>query len=90
MTGFHNHSKVFDFGDVKLAFLKLQVKVELSHTLEDMTGLFFVSFWVRRDNEEIVHVDDEPSLSNHVPKRVVHELLECGRGVAEAKEHDRL
>ena len=27
LTRFHNHSKVFDFRDVKLAFLELQMEV---------------------------------------------------------------
>ena len=33
-------------------------------------------------------VDDEPSLSDHISEGVIHESLEHGRGVTEAKEHD--
>ena len=66
LTGFHNHSKVFDFRNIELAFLKLQVKVKLSHALEDMTGPFFMGFWVGRGDEEVIHVDDELSFCDHV------------------------
>ena len=39
-------------------------------------------------NQEVIHVDDEPSFSNHVVERVVHESLESGGGVGKSKEHD--
>ena len=48
-----------------------------------------MSFWVRGGDEEVVHIDDEPSLSDHILEGVVHESLECSGGVAKAKEHDR-
>ena len=38
--------------------------------------------------EEIIHVDNEPSFSNHILEEVIHKMLECGRGVIETKEHD--
>ena len=36
---------------------------------------------------QVVHVDLEPSLSNHVGEDVIHECLKGWRGIAEAKEH---
>ena len=39
-------------------------------------------------DEEIVHVDDEPSLSNHIAEGVVHEPLKGGGRVGEPEEHD--
>ena len=36
---------------------------------------------------QVVHVDLEPSLGDHVGEDVVHECLEGRRGIAEAKEH---
>ena len=39
-------------------------------------------------NKEVIHVDDKLSFSDHVSEQVIHEPLECGRGVAKAKEHD--
>ena len=40
------------------------------------------------EDEEVIHVDDKPSFCDHVPEGVIHESLESGRGVGEAKEHD--
>ena len=36
---------------------------------------------------QIIHVDLEPSLGDHVGEDVVHECLKGRGGVAEAKEH---
>ena len=36
---------------------------------------------------EIIHIDFKPSLGNHISEDVVHKCLECGWGIAEAKEH---
>ena len=88
LTRFYNHPKIFNFRDIKLALFKLEMKIQLSHMLEDMTSLFSVSFQLWRDDGEVVHVDDKPSLSNHVTELVIHELLECCRRVAKVKEHN--
>ena len=71
-----------------MAFLKLQVKVEFCHMLEDMTGSVCMGLRVRGGDEEVIHVDDEPSFSDHVLEGVIHKLLERGKGVAKTKEHD--
>ena len=42
---------------------------------------------VGRIDEEIIHIDDEPSFSNHIAKGVVHETLEGSGGIGESKEH---
>ena len=39
-------------------------------------------------DEEVVHVNDEPSFCNHIPKRIGHELLKSGEGIGHAEEHD--
>ena len=39
-------------------------------------------------DEEIVHIDDEPSFSDHIVEGVIHEPLKGGRGVGEPEEHD--
>ena len=36
---------------------------------------------------QVVHVDLEPSLSDHVGEDMVHECLKGRRGITEAKEH---
>ena len=46
-----------------------------------------ISVIVRVD-EEVVHVNDEPSFCNHIPEQVGHESLESGGGIGHAKEHD--
>ena len=37
---------------------------------------------------QIVHIDLEPFLRDHVGKDMVHEGLECWRSIAEAKKHN--
>ena len=53
-----------------------------------MFGSFFVEGSIGRINQEVIHVDDKPSFSNHVMKGVVHEPLEGCGGVGESEEHD--
>ena len=63
------------------------MKIQFHHALEDVFGLFTVSVLVRRENEEVVHIDDEPSFGNHISKGIIHELLErCGR-IGKSEEH---
>ena len=64
------------------------MKIQLSHSLEDVMSSFDMSFEVRGGNKKVIYVDNKPSFSNCVTELVVHELLECDRGVAKAKEHD--
>ena len=37
---------------------------------------------------QIVHINLEPSFSDHVVKDMIHERLKGWRGITEAKEHD--
>ena len=39
------------------------------------------------EDEDIVHVNDDVSSENEVTKKVVHHVLEGGRGVGEPKKH---
>ena len=39
-------------------------------------------------DEEVIHIDDKPSFSDHIAERVVHEPLKSGGGVGKPKEHD--
>ena len=41
-----------------------------------------------KDGIEVIHVDDEPSFSDHVVEGVVHESLEDSGRVGESKEHN--
>ena len=40
LSWFDNHPEVFHFGDVKLALLKLEVEVKLSHVLKNAASSF--------------------------------------------------
>ena len=71
-----------------MTLLKLQMEVKVCYPLENTASLFGVSCGVGGGDEEVIHIDDKPSFSDHVSERVVHELLECGGGVAKTKEHD--
>ena len=46
-----------------------------------------VGLLIWREDEEVVHVDDEPSFGDHILEGVIHESLKCGWGVGEPKEH---
>ena len=41
-----------------------------------------------RVDEEVIHVYDEPSFSDHIPKGVRHESLKGGGGIGHAEKHD--
>ena len=43
---------------------------------------------VGRVDKEVIHIDDEPSFSNHIAERVVHELLEGSGRDGKPEEHD--
>ena len=53
-----------------------------------MEGAQSVDLRVIREDEEIIHIDNKPSLSNHILGGIIHKPLEGGRGVAQFKEHD--
>ena len=64
------------------------MEVKLGHSLKDMASPFSVGLLVWRGNKKVIHVDDEPSFCDHVSEGVIHELLECGGGIAKTKEHN--
>ena len=54
-----------------------------------MSSAFLMGFFIRGEDKEVVHINDEPSFGDHVLERVVHESLKCGRRVGKSKEHHR-
>ena len=56
--------------------------------LENVFGAFTVGFFIRGEDGRVTHVNDKPFFGDHVVEGITHEMLECGRGVGEAKEHD--
>ena len=39
-------------------------------------------------DKEVIHINDEPSFCDHVPKRIGHEPLKGRRGIGHSEEHD--
>jgi hypothetical protein len=64
------------------------MEVQLCHPLEDALGMLGMSGIVRGEDQEIIHVNYEPSFGNHITEGVVHESLKSEGGVIHAKEHD--
>ena len=57
--------------------------------MKNAPSAFTVGFFVWREDKEVIHINDEPSFSNHVSEGVIYELLESGWGIGESEEHDR-
>ena len=87
LAGFDDHAEVFHLVGGKLAFLEFQVKVQLGHALQDALRALFVEGGVGGVDEEVIHIDNEPSFGDHIAERVVHEVFEGGGGIGESKEH---
>jgi len=51
-------------------------------------GAFLMDSRVRREDEEVLHVDNKPFFGNHVSEGIIHESLKGGGGVGKSKEHD--
>ena len=47
-----------------------------------------MGFGVRGGDKKVIHIDNKPSFSHHIAEQVIHEVFECYRGIAKAKEHD--
>jgi len=88
LTWFDDHPEVFYLVGGEFAHLKFEVQVEFSHSLEDTLSVFLVSGGIGGEDEEVIHIDDKPSFSNHVSEGIVHKSSEGGGGVGEAEEHN--
>ena len=49
--------------------------------------MFSMGFFVRGEDKGVVHINDEPSLGDHVSEGVVHKSLEGCRRVGKSEEH---
>ena len=83
-----DHPQVFHLREIKVTLFKFERERELLHALKNMESAESAYFRVIRKDENVIHVDDEPPLGDHVTERVIHEPLEGGRGAAKPKEHD--
>ena len=73
----------------KQHFSSLRLEVQFCHALEDTFSAFMMGFFVRGENKEVVHINDKPPFGDHISEGVIHEPLECGRGVGKPEEHHR-
>ena len=63
------------------------MEIQFRHVLEDTFGAFTMGLFIRGEDKEVVHIDDEPSFCDHVLEGVVHESLERCWGIGESEEH---
>ena len=88
-TGVHHHfaffndkSKVFDSSFAELAFAGFEVEVIFSKSLEYFLGHFFQFFFGFRKDQDVVHINNDPSFIEFIFEDVVHHSLKCGRRIA--------
>ena len=84
---FDNHAKVFYLSGSETSFFQFEMEVQFRHALEDTSDVFAMSVFVRGEDKEVVHIDDEPSFCDHVSEGVIHELLKSRWGIGESEEH---
>ena len=70
-----------DAATLREFLLKAIIALDISKGMSHVTGVFMVGFFIWGGDEEVVHIDDEPSFCNHVPEGVMHESSEYGWGV---------
>jgi hypothetical protein len=88
MSLLNDHSEVLNLWYCKSTLLQLQVQVVVLESLENLLCSFVVFSLPSQEDEQIVHVNDEPPFSDEVAKKVVHERLERGGGVTKAEKHN--
>ena len=65
------------------------MEVKFGHALENAFRAFFMEGSVGGIDEEVIHVDNEPSFGDHIAEGVIHESLEGCGGIGESEEHHR-
>ena len=78
LSWFDYYAEIFNLQEGKLALLQFQVEVQFLHPLQHLMSSLDMGGLIRGECEEIVHVDDKPSFSDHVSEGVIYEALECG------------
>jgi hypothetical protein len=73
-------AKVFNFLDMEVALLWLEVEVVFLKLLQNLiylAGMLFLIVFSHDD--DVIHIDLDPSLGNLFLEDVIHHHLECGR-----------
>jgi hypothetical protein len=84
-----DHTKIFDRFLLEETFLRFQVEVIVYETLEDLLDRSSVFVGIGREDQDVIHIDDDLAGTDEISKENVHHGLESRRGVLEAEEHDR-
>ena len=61
-----DHVKVLNFRSGKLAFLQFKMQVQFFHALENPLGLLSMCGGIGGVDQEVIHVDNKPSLSTEI------------------------
>src|SRR5882762_6640782 len=73
---------------MEITFGWLQTELVMVKACQNLFHKRNMGFHSRSKNEDVVNVDDDASCPKDRVEQVVHDPLEGGRGVAEAKIHD--
>src|SRR5882762_547643 len=73
---------------MEIAFGWLQTELVTVKACQNLFHKRNVGFHGWSKNEDVINIDDDTSCPEDRVKQVVHDSLEGGRGVAEAKVHD--
>jgi hypothetical protein len=71
------------------AFLRFDEEVVFSKSGQDHSDVFMMVVAVLRENEDVIEVDYNEDVS-HVLEDVIHEELECCRGIHQSEWHDKV
>ena len=84
----NDKTKEFDFVNHEVAFRGFDKEVVIAQYLERFTDTIDVNRGiVVGRNKHIVHVDEQPTISELMDEQIVHHMLEGSRRIAEAEEH---
>jgi hypothetical protein len=74
---------------IELTLFRLKKQLVLQKALENLSDVELVFLGGAGENEDVINVaEDEPV--QHVTENIIHQSLEHGRGVGEAKVHDQI
>ena len=83
------HAKEFDMWHVKSALGEFEGQSMLTKGKQDSLGTFVMKGKVSLGMDaQVVHIDLQPTFSNHIGKDVIHKQLKSGWPIAEPKEHN--
>jgi hypothetical protein len=89
MTGAKMEAEILNVVGFKFTFLRLQEKMMIEETLEDLSDEVAMFFECGSGNQDVIHIDENLPGGNEVTKDGVHHGLKYSRGIGEAKKHDK-